>query len=62
MVEFYNKGGGKGLGFMLENQTLPEDKLDLTKQEKQDLVAFMRALTDVKFEKKMDIAKIQGKL
>jgi cytochrome c peroxidase len=62
VVEFYNKGGGKGLGFMLENQTLPEDKLDLTKQEKQDLVAFMRALTDVKFEKKMDIAKIQGKL
>ena len=57
VVDFYNKGGGNGLGFKLENQTLPEDKLSLTNQEKQDLVAFMRALTDVKFEKKIIVAK-----
>lgn len=56
VVEFYNRGGGNGLGFRLENQTLPEDKLNLTSQEKTDLVAFMKALTDIKFEKKTAFA------
>lgn len=51
VVDFYNKGGGNGLGFKLDNQTLPEDKLNLSEKEKQDLVAFMRALTDMKYEK-----------
>ncbi|CCH54804.1 cytochrome c peroxidase [Fibrisoma limi BUZ 3] len=44
VVEFYNKGGGNGLGFNLENQTLPDDKLNLTPVEKKALVAFMKAL------------------
>ncbi len=44
VVEFYNKGGGNGLGFKLDNQTLPFDKLNLTKPEKKAIVAFMRAL------------------
>lgn len=44
VVEFYNKGGGVGLGIKLENQTLPSDKLNLTPTEKQALVAFMKAL------------------
>lgn len=61
VVDFYNKGGGNGLGFGLENQTLPEDKLKLSRQEKADLVAFMRALTDVKFERKMVLAKNRDK-
>jgi cytochrome c peroxidase len=26
---FFNDGGGNGLGFNLQNQTLPEDKLNL---------------------------------
>lgn len=47
VVEFYDRGGGTGLGFDLPNQTLPGDRLNLTKQEKADLVAFMKALTDV---------------
>ncbi|WP_130735054.1 cytochrome-c peroxidase [Flavobacterium sp. J27] len=46
IVDFYNKGGGFGLGFTLENQTLPFDKLNLTNQEKEDLVLFMKTLTD----------------
>jgi cytochrome c peroxidase len=46
VVDFYNKGGGKGLHIAPENQTLPFDKLDLTKKEKADLVLFMRSLTD----------------
>ena len=44
VVDFYNKGGGNGLGFNLPNQTLPFDKLDLTQPEKSALVAFMKAL------------------
>ncbi|MBF03943.1 MAG: methylamine utilization protein [Flavobacterium sp.] len=46
IVDFYNKGGGVGLGMTLENQTLPFDKLNLTNQEKDDLVLFMKTLTD----------------
>lgn len=46
IVDFYNKGGAKGLGIELEYQTLPFDKLDLTSKEKADLVLFMKTLTD----------------
>ncbi len=51
VVDFYNEGGGKGLGFSLENQTLPEDKLNLTDLEKKQLVDFMKTLTDKKYLK-----------
>lgn len=44
VVDFYDKGGGKGLGYGPENQTLPFDKLNLTTPEKRALVAFMKAL------------------
>lgn len=46
VMDFYNKGGGKGLGINLPNQSLPFEKLDLSKQEKKDIIAFMRTLTD----------------
>jgi cytochrome c peroxidase len=46
VVEFYNRGGGAGLGLPIDHQTLPFDHLTLTKQEKEDLVAFMHSLTD----------------
>lgn len=46
VVEFYDKGGGKGLGLRVENQTLPEEPLGLSLSEKQALIAFMHALTD----------------
>jgi cytochrome c peroxidase len=46
VVDFYNTGGGKGLGIAPQNQTLPFDKLNLTRKEKKDLVAFMKSLTD----------------
>jgi len=46
VVEFYNKGGGQGLGYDVPNQTLPFDSLGLSTQEKNDLIAFMMALTD----------------
>lgn len=46
IVDFYNIGGAVGLGIELEFQTLPPDKLNLTNQEKKDLVTFMKTLTD----------------
>ena len=46
VVDFYDRGGGAGLGIDLPNQTLPPEKLNLTAREKADVVAFMRALTD----------------
>ena len=46
VVDFYNRGGGIGLGLDVEHQTLAPDRLDLTDQERADLVAFMHSLTD----------------
>jgi cytochrome c peroxidase len=46
VVDFYDAGGGAGRGLRVPNQTLPADSLHLTRREKRDLVAFMRALTD----------------
>ncbi|WP_055436807.1 cytochrome-c peroxidase [Lacinutrix algicola] len=46
VVTFYNNGGGAGLGFDLEYQTLPTDSLNLSKNEIKDLVNFMNSLTD----------------
>lgn len=46
VIEFYDQGGGVGLGLDVPNQTLPPDKLNLTKAEKSDLLAFLHALTD----------------
>lgn len=46
VMEFYNQGGGKGLNIAPPNQTLPFDKLNLTKKEIKDIIAFMKTLTD----------------
>jgi cytochrome c peroxidase len=46
VMNFYNRGGGAGLGIRLPNQTLSEDNLNLTQQEQRDIIAFMRSLTD----------------
>ncbi|GAB4023852.1 cytochrome-c peroxidase [Spirosoma koreense] len=46
VVDFYNRGGGRGIGIQLQNQTLPEDPLNLTAAEQKALVRFMLALTD----------------
>jgi cytochrome c peroxidase len=44
VMEFYNNGGGAGLGIHLPNQTLSEENLRLTEIEKEDIVAFMNSL------------------
>jgi cytochrome c peroxidase len=46
VIDFYNRGGGAGVGNPLPNQTLPSDKLNLTKQEQQNIITFLHALTD----------------
>ncbi|MEI6948025.1 cytochrome c peroxidase [Paraflavisolibacter sp. H34] len=51
VVEFYNRGGGAGMGMKIENQTLPEDRLHLTAPEKGALVAFLKTLTDTSYSR-----------
>lgn len=46
VIHFYNKGGGAGLGLKVENQTLPESKLNLSSIEFDQLKAFLNSLTD----------------
>ena len=46
VMKFYNKGGGIGIGIDIENQTLPFSSLDLSDKEIEDIIAFMKTLTD----------------
>lgn len=47
VLEFYNEGGGEGLGLKIKNQTLAADKLNLTPTEIKQIIAFLNSLTDV---------------
>jgi len=47
VIEFYNKGGGEGMGLSVYNQTLSPDPLNLTEKEKKELIAFMKSLNDL---------------
>jgi cytochrome c peroxidase len=46
VIDFYNRGGGAGIGAHVEGQTLPAAKLELTVLERRALIAFMGALVD----------------
>ena len=46
VLEFYNLGGGEGMGLYVENQTLSPSHLNLSKQEIEDIVAFIKTLSD----------------
>lgn len=46
VMDFYNNGGGAGMGFDLPLQTLPFDSLGLTSDEQKAVIAFMETLTD----------------
>jgi len=44
VMDFYNEGGGAGLGYPVENQTLAADKLHLTQKESNEVIAFIKSL------------------
>ncbi|MCK0189355.1 cytochrome c peroxidase [Arenibacter sp. F20364] len=46
VMAFYNLGGGAGMGLEVEDQTLSDATLDLSKQEIEDVITFMETLTD----------------
>ncbi len=46
VMDFYNKGGGAGLGFNVPHQTLPFDNLDLKDDEITAIIDFMNTLSD----------------
>lgn len=46
VMDFYNKGGGKGLGIQIDNQTLPSTPLNLNSTEIKAIIRFMESLTD----------------
>ena len=46
VLDFYDAGGGHGIGATLPHQTLPTDSLHLTTIEKRAIIAFLGALTD----------------
>lgn len=46
VIEFYNVGGGTGLGYEVPFQTLASDSLQLSPIEKYQLISFLKTLTD----------------
>jgi len=46
VMDFYNRGGGAGIGIDLPHQTLPGGALELTQGEIFDVISFMESLTD----------------
>ncbi|MDV6166839.1 cytochrome c peroxidase [Flavobacterium sp. DG1-102-2] len=51
VIDFYNNGGGGGLGLNVINQTLSSDPLNLTDTEKKELIAFIKSLNDIPVRK-----------
>ena len=47
LIDFYDRGGGEGMGVQVPTQTLSPDPLHLTEQEKKDLIEFLKTLTDL---------------
>ncbi|ARS38370.1 hypothetical protein CA265_01155 [Sphingobacteriaceae bacterium GW460-11-11-14-LB5] len=46
VMDFYNRGGGAGMGIDVQNQTLSADKLNLSKLEIKQIIAFLGTLED----------------
>lgn len=51
VLEFYNKGGGSGMGLKVPYQTLPSDTLGLNEEEIKSIIAFINSLTDAEYQK-----------
>ncbi len=48
VMDFYNKGGGKGIGLEAPEQTLPAAALHLSSREIAEITRFLQALTDTR--------------
>lgn len=59
VLEFYNLGGGAGMGLNVPYQTLPSNSLELKEKEIDDIIAFMKTLTDKAYEDNKDSAENQ---
>ncbi|MFK7920709.1 MAG: cytochrome-c peroxidase, partial [Bacteroidia bacterium] len=46
VLDFYNQGGGAGMGLEVPHQTLGADPLELSKSEQKAIIRFMESLTD----------------
>jgi cytochrome c peroxidase len=46
VIDFYDRGGGEGIGARLPNQTLSVRRLHLSAADRRALIAFLGALTD----------------
>lgn len=46
VLDFYNRGGGAGIGIKVDNQTLSTDPLNLNKKEIKEIIAFLKTLDD----------------
>ncbi|UOQ71744.1 cytochrome-c peroxidase [Hymenobacter cellulosilyticus] len=46
VLDFYNRGGGQGLGLDVPTQTLAADQLHLNEAEQQAVIAFLKSLND----------------
>jgi cytochrome c peroxidase len=57
VLNFYNQGGGYGLGIAPGNQTLPRESLHLTKKEIKQVIAFMKTLTDTVYRPQLLLQK-----
>lgn len=49
VIDFYDRGGGWGIGIQQKYQTLPAEPLGLTEVEKKALIDFLNSLTDQSF-------------
>jgi cytochrome c peroxidase len=46
VLEFYNRGGGKGMELDVPNQSLNDQPLSLTEKEMTNIISFLKTLTD----------------
>jgi cytochrome c peroxidase len=64
VLDFYNKGGGTGFKLIVPNQTLPFDSLNLSKNELNDIKAFLYSLdatASTKFKAPVQLPKFNNK-
>ncbi|HMI58469.1 MAG TPA: cytochrome c peroxidase [Gemmatimonadaceae bacterium] len=62
VMDFYEHGGGAGLGARVPNATLPSSRLHLTSAERRAVIAFLRTLTDAAPVTAPSLAQLQPKV